>query len=346
MDVQDNKEEEPLLIMPGVRANKKVPQRKLDYATKLRGLLDEYDTCLVVTVTNVGSSQIAQMRKDFRGTARFLFGKNTLMRKVVRDYMKDTGRMELMPLLNLIRGNSGLCFTKGNVRDLRKEVISRKVQCPAKAGTLAPCDVFVPPGPTGMEPTQTAMFQTMNIPTRINRGQIDIVDEVHLIKEGMKVGASEAQLLVSLNIKPFYYGVKVLSIYEKGQAIDAAVLDLDDDDIANAFYVGLRNIAALCFKLNYPSITCVPHSLLNGYKKVLSLGLKLNTYTFSELETIKEILKNPNAFMAGGASGGGGGGGGAPAPEPEKEESSSSSDAAPGAGAGMFGAEEESSSEE
>ena len=49
----------------------KIPQRKLDYGTKLKGLLDEYDTCLIVTITNVGSKQIAEMRKDFRGRARF-----------------------------------------------------------------------------------------------------------------------------------------------------------------------------------------------------------------------------------------------------------------------------------
>ena len=214
----------------------------------------------------------------------------TMIRKVIRDYMKETGKMQLMPLLELVKGNSGFCFTKGSVRDIRKEIISRKVQCAAKAGVIAPCDVYVPPGGTGMEPTQTAMFQAMNIPTRINRGQIDIVDEVHLIKEGEKVGPSEAQLLVLLGIRPFYYGVKVVSIYDKGEAYNAAVLDITDDIVAQHFFVGVRNVAALCFKLNYPSIVCVPHSILNGYKKALALGLKLKTYTWPELDTVKCFL--------------------------------------------------------
>lgn len=192
------------IVLPGVRLKRIVPQRKIDYAKKLRTLLEEYSTCLIVTVDNFGSRNIAEMRKNFRGRARFLFGKNTLIRKVIRDYMKETNNKGLNNLLDCVKGNCGFCFTKGNVGDLRREILNRKVQCPAKAGAIAPCDVSVPPGPTGMEPTQTTFFQSMNIATRINRGQIDIVDEVHLIREGQKVGASEASLLMKLNIKPFF----------------------------------------------------------------------------------------------------------------------------------------------
>ena len=115
-----------------------------------------------------------------------------------------------MSLMDAVKGNCGFVFTKESCSALRKEIMGRKKQCAAKAGSVAPVDVFVPPGPTGMEPTQTGFFQAMNIPTRINRGQIDIEEEVHIIQKGTKVGASEASLLVKLGIKPFYYGIKVI----------------------------------------------------------------------------------------------------------------------------------------
>ena len=96
------------IVLPGQRANKVIPQRKLDYAVKFKELLSEYDTCLIVTVTNVGSKQIAEMRKDFRGRVRFLFGKNTLIRKVIRDYVKETGNAKIMALMDAIQGNCGM----------------------------------------------------------------------------------------------------------------------------------------------------------------------------------------------------------------------------------------------
>jgi len=259
-------------------------------------MLTEYTTCLIVTVDNFGSRNIAEMRKDFRGKARFLFGKNTLIRKVIRDYMKETNNKKLNNLLDCIKGNCGFCFTKINVNELRREILNRKVQCPAKAGVIAPCDVSVHPGPTGMEPTQTTFFQSMNIATRINKGQIDIVDEVHLIRQGNKVGASEASLLMKLNIKPFYYGMKVRSIYENGEAYDSSILDITGDQISQSLFHALHNVAALCFSLNYPTIINVPHSLMNAYKQVLSLGLSLGSYSWEQLETVKTALKNPGAI--------------------------------------------------
>jgi len=63
------------VVLPGVRTKRIIPQRKLDYAKKLREMLEDYSTCLIVTVDNFGSRNIAEMRKDFRGRARFFVWK-------------------------------------------------------------------------------------------------------------------------------------------------------------------------------------------------------------------------------------------------------------------------------
>lgn len=83
---------------------------------------------------------------------------------------------------------------------------------PAKAGAIAPCDVKLPPQNTGMGPEKTSFFQALQIPTKISRGTIEILNEVHLIKEGEKVGASESALLNMLNIQPFSYGLVVRQV--------------------------------------------------------------------------------------------------------------------------------------
>ena len=51
--------------------------------------------------------------------------------------------------------------------------------------------------------------QVLNIPTKINKGTVEITSNVALIKAGDKVGASEATLLAKLGIKPFSYGLIV-----------------------------------------------------------------------------------------------------------------------------------------
>ena len=55
----------------------------------------------------------------------------------------------------------------------------------------------------------SSFFQALSIATKISRGTIEILSEVHLIKKDEKVGFSEAALLKMLNIFPFSYGVRV-----------------------------------------------------------------------------------------------------------------------------------------
>ena len=54
--------------------------------------------------------------------------------------------------------------------------------------------------------------QALGIATKINKGTIEIVSDVHLIKTGDKVGASQATLLSKLGIKPFKYGLAMLKV--------------------------------------------------------------------------------------------------------------------------------------
>jgi len=340
----DTKEEEEVFeinIKLEGQKEKKIPQRKLDYANKVREILDEYDKCLIVTIDNVGSKQILDMRKDFRDRGLFLFGKNTLIRRVIRDYVRDTRNANLMNLMEVVKGNMGFIFTKEDVAPLRKEIEGRKKQCAAKAGVPSPVDVIIPAGPTGMEPTQTAMFQAMDIPTRINRGQIDIEEPVQVVFKGQPVGASQAELLIQLGIKPFYYGMIVTKIYENGEVIDASVLDITPEEIAGSFYSGVQKVSALCYELDYPTICNVPQTLIRAYKEALAVSLDFGTYTWEGLDMVREVLKNPGAF-AGPATGGDAADAGAAAAEPEKESSSEQESSAAGGG-GLFGGDDSDS---
>ncbi|XP_059077037.1 uncharacterized protein LOC131876211 [Cryptomeria japonica] len=51
---------------------------------------------------------------------------------------------------SLLVGNVGLIFTKGDLKEVREEVAKYKVGAPAPVGLVAPVDVVVPPGNTGI----------------------------------------------------------------------------------------------------------------------------------------------------------------------------------------------------
>merc|ERR1712134_16521 len=258
----------------------------------------------------VGSKQMQKIRIALRGHGEVLMGKNTMMRKAIRGHLENNPALE--KLLPHIKGNVGFVFTKGDLTEIRQIIMDNKVAAPAKAGALAPDVVKVPPQNTGLGPEKTSFFQALNIPTKISKGTIEILNEVKLLSPGDRVGASEATLLNMLNVSPFTYGLILEQVYDSGTVFEPSILDITDDDLRKRFMEGVVNLACVSLAIGYPTVASAPHSIANGFKNLLAVAA-VTEIEFKEAETIKEYLKDPSKFAAAVAVA-------APAEEEKKEE--------------------------
>jgi large subunit ribosomal protein LP0 len=245
--------------------------------------LPQLASIFIVNVDNVGSNQMHQIRVALRGRGVVLMGKNTMVRRALRTMIGEYPQLER--LLVAVRGNVGFVFTSGDLVEIRDIITANKVAAPARAGALAPKDVKVPAGNTGMEPGKTSFFQALGIPTKIARGTIEIVSDVQVVTAGTRVGPSEATLLNMLNISPFTYGMSVVQIYDQGNMFTPEVLDISTEDLINRFLTGIKTVAAISLALNYPTIASVTHSLVNAYKNLIAIAL-VTEYTFDGAEKV------------------------------------------------------------
>jgi len=268
---------------------------KSNYFLRIEQLFEKYTRLFVVHADNVGSKQMQETRIALRGKAEILMGKNTMMRKAIRGQIQKNPNLE--KLLPQVVGNIGFVFTSEDLTDIRDILLSNKKEAPAKAGAIAPLDVFVPPGNTGQGPEKTSFFQALAIPTKIAKGTIEILSEIHLIHKDEKVGASEAALLQMLKIRPFHYGLIINAVYDDGSIFSPAVLDITDDDIVKTFCSGISNIAAVSLAIGYPTTASVPHSIVNGFKNVAAVCLEADI-DIPQIATIKEYLADPSKFAA------------------------------------------------
>lgn len=294
-------------------------ERKEQYFETFKTLLSTYSKCFIVGVDNVGSNQLQLTRKALRGKAEILMGKNTMMRKCIREYCEANEASPVAQLEELCRGNVGFVFTNGDLGEVRESLESNVRPAPARVGAVAPSDVIIPKGPTGCDPGQTAFFQTLQISTKISRGQIEMTNDTHLITAGEKVTASQAAILQKLNIEPFTYGLVLKSVYDNGSLFDAKVLDITDDVLAAKFASALSVLASLSLALGYPTQASVPHSIANAFKAVLAVTLGCDTYSFDKADVYREYLADPSKF-ASAAGPAGGDDAGAAAAEVEEEE--------------------------
>lgn len=266
---------------------------KSNYFMRITALFDEYPRAFIVNADNVGSKQMQQIRISLRGRGVVLMGKNTMMRKAIRGHLETNPALE--KLLPYIKNNVGFVFTKDELTDIRTVLVENKVQAPAKAGAVAPLDVAIPAQTTTLGPEKTSFFQALSIPTKITKGTIEILNEVALIKVGEKVGQSESTLLNMLKISPFSYGLLIERVYDSGTIFDPSILDITDDDIIARFMAGVRNIASVSLAIGYPTVASAPHSIVNGFKKLLAIAVTTD-YDFAEAEQTKEYLKDPSKF--------------------------------------------------
>jgi len=280
--------------MPGKSRDEKFAW-KSKYFMKLINAMDEYEKFFIVGVDNVGSNQMQQIRISLRGHAEVLMGKNTMMRKVLRGRLDQNPTLE--KVLPHIVENIGFVFTKEDLSEIRDKLLANQKPAAAKAGAMAPRDVFVEPILTTLGPEKTSFFQALNIPTKITRGTIEILTQTRMCEEGERVGASESTLLGMLNIMPFSYGLDVKMVYDNGALYHPSILDITDDDIRARFIEGAAIVTMVSLAIGYPTKASVPHMITNAFRNLLAISVETD-YTFKESAVIKELMSDPTKLLA------------------------------------------------
>ncbi len=275
--------------------DQEVSERKQAYRAKLERLLDDYRSILIVGADNVGSNQMQQIRISLRGKGVLLMGKNTIIRKVIREKVASNPKLEA--LRPHIVGNIGFVFTNEDLSFMRTLVQDNKVPAAARVGIVAPSDCFIPAGPTGLDPGQTGFFQALNIATKIVKGAVEIVTDVHLIKEGQKVNPSHVSLLSKLDIKPFFYRMMVQRIYDDGAVFEANVLDITNDDLRKKFMNGVGIIQALSLRIGVPNVSTLPQHFARAARMLLALAISTEI-SFPAAQPFKDYLADPAAYIA------------------------------------------------
>ncbi|KAK8082943.1 60S acidic ribosomal protein P0 [Apiospora saccharicola] len=244
---------------------------KSEYFGKLKSLLEEYNSVFLVSVDNVSSQQMHEVRQSLRGEAVVLMGKNTMVRRALKTFVADSPEYER--LLPHIRGNIGFVFTNGDLKDIRDKILANKVAAPARAGAA------------------------LGVPTKIARGTIEITNDLKLVEAGSKVGASEATLLNMLNISPFTYGLGVVQVYDQGNTFPPEVLDVGEEQLLKCFSSAITTIAAISLAINFPTLPSVMHSFFNSYKNLMAIAIETE-YSWAAIDELKDRIANPDAYAS------------------------------------------------
>lgn len=259
----------PLMSSAGVKEHK-----TLMYA-KTQQLFSSHDNYMLMSIKRVQSTQLKNVKASLDPNVKLLVAKNKIMKKALEDLDAE----KYSGLIEQLHGDVVIAFYDGaDPKSILNVSQDNMRKANAVAGDIAPTDVIIPAGPTGLGPEKINIFQAAKMSTKINKGKIDLATDHKLLSEGSVVSISDASLLKMLNIRPFEFGLDIVNIYEGSESFAKDVLLIEEDDIANAMSESISLVAALSLGTGIPTPASVPYEIMNAFADVtmVSLGLGIN----------------------------------------------------------------------
>jgi len=276
-------------------------ERKTRILHNLLANFTKYDQVMRVNINNISTQQITKARHMLRREGGCLIvGKDSLTRLAIRiltrqvdeeiyaDFLaKYPERKDLGNIIGELKGKFALVFTEKSYVELKPLLEAEKIQMGAKAGIIAPNDVWIRAGPTGIDPGKIGEFHRLNIQVKTARSAIEVTKDYKLCPKGEVVSETVSAMCRLLDIIPFEYAMELDWVYSQHQLIPKEVIDMKDDEIMNGFTSNIRFMTALSVEVGLPNALSVPHFVVNTFKYLMAIGEE-GGYEFKELKEAKE----------------------------------------------------------
>ncbi|MFP4633888.1 MAG: 50S ribosomal protein L10 [Candidatus Aenigmatarchaeota archaeon] len=227
---------------------------------ELKQLLEDHPVVGVTSMYKIPAAQLQEMRKDLHGKAKIKMSRKTLM-KIALDEADVEGGDKLKDHL---KGEAAFIFTEMNPFKLYSYLQENKSSAPAQAGDIAPNDITIPEGGTGIDPGPAiGKLQNAGIKTSIDEGEIQVAEESKIVEDGEEVTHEVAEALKMLDLEPMEIGLSLKAVWEDGNVFKPDDLDIDVEEYEervkgayqkamnlsiNAGYVTRENVRSLLRK--------------------------------------------------------------------------------------------------
>jgi len=261
--------------MSSVRKTETIPEWKREEVDELVEFIDSYASVGIVGVAGIPSRQLQAMRRELHGSAGVRMSRNTLTTRALEEV--DDG---VEALTEYVSGQVALVGTNDNPFGLFKQLEASKTPAPINEGEVAPNDIVIPEGDTGVDPGPfVGELQTVGASARIMDGSIKVTEDSTVLEEGEVVDDDLANVLVELGIEPKEVGLDLRAVYSEGVLFEPEELELDVDE----YEADIRSAAAAARNLSvnaaYPTAATAGTLLAKASGEAKSVGL------FAEVES-------------------------------------------------------------
>jgi len=252
------------------RKTENLPEWKQVEVDALVDVIESYDSVGVVNIAGIPSRQLQDMRRDLHGSAELRVSRNTLLARAL-DEVGDG----IEELTEHIEGQVGLIGTNDNPFGLYQQLEDSKTPAPIGAGEIAPNEIVIPEGDTGVDPGPfVGDLQTVGASARIQDGSIKVTEDSTVLEAGEEVSADLSNVLSELGIEPKEVGLDLRSVFSEGVMFAPEDLDIDVEEYRADVETAAARARNLALNAEYPTAATAPTLIAKATGEAKSLGIQ------------------------------------------------------------------------
>jgi large subunit ribosomal protein L10 len=254
-------------------AEAKVAPWKQEVVDELTDMFERYPVVGVLDIADLPAAQFQKIRRQLRGQAEIIVSRNTLLELAIQRAAerKDPA---LKGLLEHLRGQSALIFSRMNPFKLSKVLQANKINAPVRPGMSSPKDITIPAGETDFAPGPiVGELQRIGVKARIQAGKVVILEDSPILKRGDIVTKEVASALARFGIEPVELGLKLRAAYETGMVFPAEVLMIDEEKVMEEIREAFLSAVNLSVNVNYPTRATISIFIARANTAVHNLAL-------------------------------------------------------------------------
>ena len=247
------------------------PKKQAEYAF-LKDQIENAKVIGLVRMDKIGAKTIQEIRRQLRGKVVMRLSKKRIQARA----LKESSRPKLSELADKIEGSSALIFTEMDPMELQQIIQKNKVKAPARAGDVAPNDILVSEGNTGLPPGPiiSELNEVLKLQTKIQSGTVWIKEDAVTHHKGDVIDLKQSLLLARLGIEPIEILLDFYAAWEDGELIPKEILQLDIEAKKKDFVDAQSTALSLAVALGIVTDETAKALIQKAYNEACAIVLK------------------------------------------------------------------------
>ncbi len=259
-------------------------EQKEEKVEEFRQKIEEHPVVGILDMHNLPSRQLQEMKKDMKEFADIKMSRKTLMDLAIDNASKEG--VEQLEENDAIQ--PAFIFSEKDPFQLYRLLQENKTSAAAQGGEVAPNDIEVSEGDTGIGPgPMLGKLQQAGLNVQVDDGSIHVQQAGVIVEQGEVITGEDAEILNQMGIEPLEIGLDLDVVLSEGELFEAEDLDIDVEEYTDNVEFAASRAFNLAVNAGYTTERTAPTVISQAVTKARNLSISEGVATE---DTVEEII--------------------------------------------------------